>query len=239
MLSNLKQLTATFAAVALVSLLSATQAAPIAYSDASDIPPGVLTYTDIEEDSATDPIPLFGAPDVSVNTLDFDPSGFVSTTTGGPLDITDGQLNFGFNALPNTGVTSLLFEEGGDYSFTGVGGAGTTVSASLLVSVKILEVDHVTLATPIVVNKSMSFSADMGTEGVGADFWDFGLLVELGAAIAPGYQHGVTLAEVVLNNQLTSNSEEDSAAFIAKKDFTVTPGGDLDPNEIPEPAPLA
>ena len=35
-----------------------------------------VTYVDVTESSATDPVPLFGAPSVSGNSIDFNPVGF-------------------------------------------------------------------------------------------------------------------------------------------------------------------
>ena len=87
--------------------------AAIMYGDFDDIPPGVVMYTDVTESSATDPIslPLFGAPTIVANDLDFDPMSFGATAPIGPstADLTDGQLNFGFTALPGRGLSGLAF----------------------------------------------------------------------------------------------------------------------------------
>ena len=232
----------TIAAAAVAALAaSSSLAAPINYGDFSEIPPGAVIYTDVTEDSGTDDPPLYGEPEIApgnANELDFDPSGFAATSTGGPLDITDGQLNFGFYTLPGAGLDTLEITEGGDFTFAGVGGAGTTVTAEALVTVNILAVDHELLVDPIVVTASNVFAADMATEGAGSGFWENGVLIEFGAVLPSGWELGVTKAEVVINNQLVTNSELDSLAFIAKKDFTITPGGDLTPF-IPEPATVS
>ena len=230
-------------AFALSSLCSQALAAPINYGDFSDIPPGAITYTDVTESSGTDPLPLYGPPEVTVNLLDFDPVGFVATSTGGPIDVVDGQLNFGVDLEPGAGLTSLFLSEGGDFTFDGTGGAGTTVTAGALIRVEILEIDNVALATPIVVTAGDGFSTDMASEGGPTPFpvpWSIGVLADFGPVLPVDFELGVTKAEVVINNQLRTNSEEDSFAFIAKKDFKIIPGGDLTPDgEIPEPASIA
>ena len=217
--------------------------APINYGDFSDIPPGAVMYTDVTESSGTDPVPppLYGPPELEINTLDFDPVGFVATSSGGPLDIVDGQLNFGIEMAPGSGLSSLFLSEGGDYSFGGFDGAGTTVSAGAIIRVEIQEVDGAALTTPIVVTASSSFFTDMAATGgatPGPLPWGLGVFVDFGPVLP--LDSLVTKAEVVINNQLITNSEEDSLAFIAKKEFELIPGGDLDPDDvIPEPTSLA
>lgn len=211
-------------------------AGPISYGDFSDIPPGSVEYLDVTEDSGTDDPPLYNEPDISGNLLDFDTSGFVSTASGGPLDITDGQLNFTVTPVAGLGLSSLVFTEGGDFTFVGTGGVGTTVRASLIVSIDILEVNGVTLPSPISIDEIDVFSTDQATSGVGAGFWSNTVLVEFGTVLGPNQL--VTRADVAIDNQLVTNSEEDSLAFIAKKDFAVTPGEDPTPF-VPEPNSIA
>ena len=69
------------------------------------------------------------------------------------------------------------------------------------------------------------------------------MLLDLGAALVAnghaGFSEGVTAGEFVLDDTLVSTSEAGTLAFIAKKDLSITPGGDLDPdNNIPEPTAL-
>lgn len=227
------------AAFALLVLFQATQlafAAPISYGDFSDIPPGGVMYLDVTEDSGTDDPPLYNEPSITANLLDFETSGFVSTTTGGPLDITDGQLNFTVMGAPGLGISSLAITEGGDYSFEGTGGAGTTVRASLIVEVDILEVNGLPVGGPLSVNGISTFSTDLATAGVGPGFWNNVAFLDFGPLLGPG--NLVTKAEVVVDNQLITNSEADTLAFIAKKDFAVTPGEDPQPF-VPEPTSVA
>ncbi len=216
-------------------------AAPINYGDFSG---ATISYLQVTETANTpgDTEPLFGAPEIEgADSLDFDPSGFTATSTGGPLDITDGQLNFEIEAAPGTGLTSLLISEAGDFSFFGFGGVGTTASAGQFVRIDIMEVDNVVLAVPLVLIASGGFSSDMAATG-GATLapleWSFDVLADFTTVLPAGFTLGVTRAEVVINNQLATNSEEDSLAFIAKKDFTITPSG-VNPNAVvPEPGTL-
>jgi len=89
----------------------------------------------------------------------------------------------------------------------------------------------------VIVNNGSSFAAPGGL--VQNAPWSLGTLVEFGPALASngfGPDAAVTAGEFVLDNTLIAASESGSLAFIAKKDFTVTPGGPLDPdNVVPEP----
>ena len=234
------QFTYSLALVALLSVITNSgQAATINYGDFEDYAGGgVIEYTDVREASTTDAIPLFNAPDVVVNTIDFDPA-FGSSSGGGSVDITDGQLNFEFNMLPGTGLTSLAIDEGGDFSFFGAGTAATSVGYGLFAEVTVLEVDGVAV-TPFTISGSMSSSTDAASSPGLNQPWSLGLFLDLGLGLTTnghgGYTHGVTAGEFVLNNTLVSTSETGTIAFIAKKDFNITPGGDLDQNDVPEPS---
>lgn len=225
--------------IAVIGLATAAQAS-IMYGNFGHnygSPLSATNYLDVTESSGTDPVPppMFGPPEVRDDQLDFDPMGFVSTTMGGPLEITDGQLNFTVEVIPGGGITSITLSEGGDYSFAGIGGLGTSVTAGVSIWVEILEVDQVALATPITVSSSASYSTNMSVEGMKTLApWTLDATVDL-AAFLGVYDKGVTKAEIVIDNQLITNSEMDSLAFIAKKDFKITPDGDLN---VPEPASL-
>lgn len=239
-----RHLVASSFACAIAYLAAPVQAA-IMYGDFDDYPPGVVMYTDVTESSSTDlvPPPLYGAPDISGNELDFDPTGFGANAANGtpPADITDGQLNFGFMTLPGTGMNSLFISEGGDYSLLNGGTAATSVQASMLVSVEISHVDGVALDSPLTVQGLSTFSADAASSP-GPNFWNNTLFVDFGPTLLnAGYgpESLATKGEVVINNQLAAFSETDpnTIAFIAKKDFKIIPGGELDDDDvIPEPA---
>lgn len=234
-------------AAALILQASALRAAPINYGNfGPDFPPGVLMYLGVTESSGTDPLPpgKFGPPQLTGDVLDFDPTEFVAFASGGSADITDVQLNFTLMSLPLTGITSLLFTEGGDFTLMGAGTALTQVVAGLSISIDILEVDGVPLGTPLQWNASNAFMANLVADGPAVlAFWDNGLLVDFGAILDDEeieYELGVSKAKVAIDDQLLAFSESNSIAFIAKKDFTIWPNVAIDPSfMIPEPTSLA
>lgn len=240
--------------MALVVTSTSNSHAAILYGDFSDVPPGSVMYTDVTESSSTDPVPpaLFGAPGITANTLDFDPTGFGANSQGGGADLTDGQLNFGISVAKNStgiagGFTSLTLRESGDLTLFGAGTTVTSVAAGVFAEVEILEVDGVAVASPMSVTASTQFTADLTSSPGLNQPWGNILFVDFGpalqnAGLTPMF--GVTKAKVVIDDTLAAISEStpSTIAFIAKKDFKITPG-DLVPNpeynpEIPEPASL-
>lgn len=216
-------------------------AAPINYGDFQDFADGgVVLYTDVTESSATSAVPLYDAPDIDINLLDFDPVGFGASAGGANPSpfLVDGQLNFGFETLPGTGIDSFTFSEGGDYSFIG---SPASVGFGIFAKITVTEVNGIALAPEdqfaVIGSNSNSVNAVGGFSFNNP--WNLGLLVELGPALAAnGFAAGsfVTAGEVVINDTLGASAGTDASAFIAKKDFKVTPGGRLDPdNVIPEP----
>lgn len=226
----------------------AAVAAPIQYgSFGPDSPPGIVVYQDVEESSGTDPVPpgRYGPPSLSGDTLDFDPTEFVASATGGGGDITDVQLNFQVSVLEVNdvvagGLETLFVSESGDFSLFGSGTAATAVTGAISIAIDILEVDGVPIA-PISVFASSAVVRDLVSDGpVVLAPWSNGVLIEFGPVLVAhdiDFQFGVTLAEVVIDNQLIALAEAGSAAFIAKKDFAIEPGVVLNPDfVVPEPS---
>ncbi|MEQ8210882.1 MAG: hypothetical protein RH917_13735 [Lacipirellulaceae bacterium] len=130
---------ATFALALFVC--SAAHAAPISYPNVA-IPPAGIVFTDIVEDSGTDPTPLYGAPSPFLVGLDFNPTAaFSASSVNGGADLTDGQLDFSVRTRPEVGITSISLSEFGQYSLTGVGTAATNafVGATMFVTVTHLD----------------------------------------------------------------------------------------------------
>lgn len=219
------------------------QAAPINYGDFSDVPPGGVMYTDVTETANTvgDDEPLYGPPEITVNTLDFDPAGFSADSTDGDSDITDGQLNFGFMTPQGAGLNGLTIRESGDFTLFGGGSTATSVAAGLFAEVEITHVNQLPLLSPISVIASTQFSTDLGTSPGLNQPWSNSLFVDFGPALSnAGFGAGdyATKGEIVLNDTLVAISEDNPStiAFIAKKDFKLIPVGDLTPDDvIPEP----
>ena len=228
-------------AAAIALWATSSPAAPINYGDFGPDPPGVTMYLQVTESSATDPIPpgRFGPPDLNGNVLDFDPSEFVAVASGGDLDITDVQLNFTLMTVPQSGITSMVISETGDFTLIGGGTALTQVAAGLSVQVDILAVDGISLVIPLSVFVSTSFAADLASDGpVQVAPWGNSLLVDFEAALnnaGISFDLGVSKAEVVIDDQLIAISEAASIAFIAKKDFRIGP----EFVTVPEPTSLA
>lgn len=224
------------AGVAASLVMAGDSAALINYGDYSDIPPGTVMYLDVTESSSTDPVPppLYGTPSINGNLLDFDPLAFGANSSNGASDITDGQLNFTMMADPGTSIDELIVSEGGDFSFSGLTpDAGTFVVASVATTVTILEVDGVTLVTPIEIFQTDVFFTDYLTVGnppaTGLNQWSLDYTVDiLGALDNPLL--GATKVEVVIDNQLSTTTTQGNLAFISKKDFNLN---------IPEPSSLA
>ena len=236
--------------IAMAFLTASASAIPIEYGDfGPDYKPGITMYLDVVESSGTDPVPppKYGEPTLTGDTLDFDPTTFVASATGGDADITDGQLNFTLmvmeaNGQVAGGVTSLLITESGDFTLAGAGAASQVIGGVSL-DIDILEVDGQPI-DPISVFASSTITRDLQNDGpIVLAPWNNGLLVELGPALAENnvnFQFGVTKAEIAIDDQLIAISEPATVAFIAKKDFTIEPGTEPNPEfVIPEPATLA
>lgn len=233
MITPLK-MTMSVAALAAMSCAGIATAS-INYGDFSGT---TVTYLGVTEtaNSPGDTEPLFGIPSISGDSLDFDPAGFSSASTGGGIDLTDGQLNFSIETGDADGLISFSVTESGDYSFAGVTPtAGTFVSASVSAAVTILEVDGVTLGTPINLFASTTFTTDYPTTGgapsTGLLPWSAVSFIDLSSVLGAG--QAATSIEVVIDNQLVAGSESGTSAFIAKKDFGITTVS------IPEPGSLA
>ncbi len=237
----------THAALALSVILvaypfTASQAAPINYGDFTGT---TVTYFDVTETANTpgDAEPLFYGPNITGNLLDFDPKGFAASAGGSSTDLTDGQLNFLLSGQQGLAITSLSFNESGDYVLFGSGTAATSIFYALSIShVSVLEIDGVALALPVVLSGAsasggddLSFGSDAGTP------WSLGLAYDVNAALnAAGvsYNTGATRLEVVLDNNLGAISETSTIASIAKKDFRINIGTEVFVPEVPIPGAL-
>lgn len=228
------------------ALLVASQAgAAIVYGDFSDVPPGSVMYLDVTESSSSDPVPpaQYGAPDITGNALDFDPDGFGATASGSTpgADLTDGQLNFGFETISGKGLQGLDIEESGDFTLFSTGSALTAVSAGIFAEVDITHVNGTQLPSPITVVFNTQFTADIvNSPGVG-QAWSNALSIDFTAALVnAGFNpntDGATAGEIVVNNTLVALSETDpnTVAQIVKKDFKVNP---VVVDVVPEPGSI-
>lgn len=221
----------------LLAMSSGVQAAIINYGDFTG---SSVKFIGVQESSGTDPVPLFGTPDVAGDTIDFDPVSFNSFSSGaGGVDITDGTLSFKLAALTGSVLDVLRLQEQGDVTLAGFGGAGTTASIRTNVFINILAVDGVSI-TPVNVTGGLIFAPsggtyDLASDGGGGPFYntawngvfDFDLTQALVDHNVP-FVNGTTLISVTFDNTLVTTSQAGTSAFIAKKDvqgitFTVVP----------------
>ena len=75
--------------VVLCSVAAVAMGAPTNYGDLNGIH---IIFEQVTESSLTDPVPLFGTPTAVGDVLQFDPTQFTSSSTGGGSDSTDGTL---------------------------------------------------------------------------------------------------------------------------------------------------
>lgn len=226
------------ATAAVLATAGAATAAPINYGDFSDVPPGGVMYLDVTEDSFSDTVPLYGAPSITGDLLDFDPIGFGVSSSGGASGLTDGQVNFTIMAVPGSGLTGFSIVESGDFSFSGVTPTpGTFVSASAGATITILEVDGVALATPISTFASDIFVTDYPTTGgapsTGLLPWSLVTFADLASVLPQG--SFATKVEVAIDNQMSTATTLGNQAAITKKDFKIVPIVEV----VPEPGSLA
>lgn len=211
-----------------VAISTATFAASINYGDFGPVPPGV-SFLQVKESSGTDPVPLYGPPTPFSVGLDFDPATFVSESTNGGVDFTDGQLNF--TIMSQAGITDVSLSENGDYSLIGIGTAGTEALAGVIMRATVTQVNGVNVAPFNLLPVSASVGFDLVNNAGLVQPWGLGLGLNVAGQLQPG--QNATKIEIVIDNQLATVSEAGSGAFIAKKDFRIGVG------IVPEPATFA
>jgi hypothetical protein len=243
---------ALLASLAVSSIVSAD---PISYGDLMG---ATVTYTDIRENSGTDPglfppnlpgLGLFGTPVVSGDALDFTPINFFARNTNAEapgFDSTDGHLTFGVVAKPGKAITNINFSEGGGLSVGGVGTDATFVDVSAIGFVDVLEIDGHAPPGMIQIPIDLTFSFGVGGDGTwrrltegfaNGKLWTGAQLIDINGWLTANnipVTNGATKIQVALDNSLYATSEASAGAFIDKKDFgglSVTVNA---PN-IPEP----
>jgi hypothetical protein len=238
-----RQILSVLALLCLVAFAGMVHAAPINYGDFSG---NTVDYLQVTEDanSAGDAPPLFGAPSVSGDSLDFDPVGFGASTTGAAgNDTTDGNLKFTIMAKGGNAIDSVSLSEAGDTTLSGFGTDATYTSVTAQGVMNILSVDGVGI-TPINVPINLIFSPSGGTFGLATNGgggplfssgWSGSWLKNVKQVLIDNnisHTVGATKVSINLDNTLVALSEAGTHALIAKKDF----GGVSFTVNIPEPA---
>ena len=215
--------------VALAAAAVPASAATISYGDFGPVPPG-LSFLDVTESSGTDPVPLYGAPEVFATGLDFDPIGFLATGSAGSQDVTDGQLNLTLSSDPSVGITSINLFEAGDFSLEGVGTSATQALAGAIIRATVTQIDGLDVAPLSLTPVNASIGFDLASNSGVLQPWSLGLLLDVAAALSPGQR--ATRVEVVIDDQLLAFSELASVAFIAKKEFRLEIGSGTVPSTL-------
>jgi hypothetical protein len=159
--------------------------------------------------------------------LDFDPTSFVASATGGSVDITDGQLNY---TVMSAGLASIKLFEGGDYTLAGIGTPATHVSAGAIIRATVTQVNGVNVAPIPLLTSNASVGFALPPQQV-VQPWSLGTVLNVASQITGllGPNAKATKVEVAINNTLLAFSEQGTIGFIAKKEFFV------DHTVVPEP----
>lgn len=222
-----------------------------------------VSYVNVTEDSGADePLPLFGAPTVTGNSIDFNPVGFDAASANGGSDITNSNLVFMVVAKSGSRIDSITLTEMGDTTLAGNVAPGSMGTASAVFASGTLDIHEVNFVgiNHISVPFSLSFSPSGGTYFLGTDGgggpsystpWSGSVTLDIeaillanGFVIPPGPvdpDGGATKISIDLDNTLVAVSQQGTSALINKTDFggvtvrvnvPTEPGGDV---EIPEP----
>lgn len=187
-----------------------------------------VDFLGVAEASGTDPEPLFGSPTVAGNSLNFSPTTFVSSSSNGSNDITDGTLTFRIMARPGNFIPTINFAESGDFTLFGLSGtAATNATVQAAVFITVEEVNGVALSSVVNVSGNLAMTVGAGgpgnfqlqsNAGVGQIWTGFGSF-DINAALAlAGISGQATKVLVSLDNTLTTQSEAGTISFIKKKD---------------------
>jgi len=208
-----------------------------------------VNYVNVTEDSGADePLPLFGAPTVTGDSIDFNPIGFDATSMNGGADITDSNLVFMVTSKSGSRISSVTFSEAGDTTLAGnvpVGsmGTATSVTATGVLDIHEIDITRDGAFNPVGINHisvpfSLTFNPSggtyfLGTDGAGGPLyhspWTGSVTINVDAILAangivvpPGPldpDGGATKISIDLDNTLTAVSQAGTSAHIAKKDF--------------------
>jgi hypothetical protein len=223
-----------------------------------------VTYVNVTEDSGADePLPLFGSPTVTGNSIDFNPTGFDAESMGPDSDITDSNLVFMVTAKSGSRISKITLSEAGDTTLTGNVAPGSMGTASAVFASGVLDIHEVNFQGINHISVPFSFTFNrsggtyfLGTDGGGgptfATEWNGSVMLDIdailtanGFVIPPGAidpDGGATKISIDMDNTLVAVSQQGTESRIAKKDFSgvvirsnvpTEPGGSP---EIPEPA---
>lgn len=223
-----------------------------------------VNYVNVTEDTDA-PLPLFGPPFVTSNSMDFNPTGFVASSTNVASEVTDSNLVFGVTAKSGSRISKIILSEAGDTTLGGNVSPGSTSTASAVFASGVLDIHEVDFVgiNHISVPFSLTFAPSggtyfLGTDGGGGPLFSTNwtgsvtldvnaILIANGFVIPPGPldpDGGATRISINLDNTLQAVSQLGTSATIGKKDFsalTIVANVPFEPGgvpEVPEPAAI-
>ena len=171
---------------------------------------------------------LFGAPTVSVDSLDFSPNTFEAICNGTapcpPTPVTvDDTLTLSIDAQTGSFIDDVLLTEAGDTTLSSFLNAFAATQVTATVFIDIFEINGVAVNN-INGNAQMVFTQngqfESNDEGYGTHIWTGSLLIDLDQIIANAGGSGrATLVEINLNNTLVAFAASGAVARIEKKDI--------------------
>jgi hypothetical protein len=191
------------------------------------------TFNGVFESSTAAPLPLFGSPTVSGDTLTFTPTNFISFAQDGDVGYTDSHLDVDITANAGSNIYIVNLSEKGSYALTGAGDpAYTSAQVTMPVWLEILKVNGGGI-NPITVQEDMVFTnAGFWAGGASSGSWQGSLAFDVTAVLrANGVPAGfATEVQLTLDDTLTTYSDAGTSAGIDKTQADIS---------IPEPATIS
>ncbi len=206
----MKFMTRILAVALLVAFYCQSQADVIEYGNFDG---ATVTYIDVTE-SSTDPVPLYGQPEIFGDRLHMPGTGFATESKNGEIEFLDGRLTFMIEADPGTTLSSVTIREFGAY-FTF--GQSSIAQVNAIAFAQTLEGD--------LVSSIFNFNAPASNSTQSGDW------IESLTLFFPE----TTKVTITLDNQLFTFADAFGVAFIDKKGIDIIPGGEI----VPEPASAA
>ena len=188
------------------------------------------SFLNIEESSATDPLPLFGEPTVSGNELLFKPQEYFSYSEGLAADVTDSHLTMTVTAT--SAIKTLVLSEVGDYTLVGAANASANASVSTPVTLLINNDSNLTLSTymtfSVMPTGSSAYEPHSGTFTLPADsgagvLWQGTLTADIAAFLtSKGYSGSATEIYLSLDDVLDTSSTA-ARPPISRRSFSACP----------------
>ena len=237
-MTRIKTLKMLLGAAAIVCLAAAGTVNAASYNDMAD-PSGTVFYENISDING-----LYGAPTVSLNSLDFTPASFIAQCSQCPGgSTTSDTITLDIRATAGQQISEISVNEGLNYTVQSFSPGGfASVLAGSTIFIDILEVNGQSVNN---INASVQMNFTPSDSATVFDFnSESGIIlgatggIDIAQIIADAGAVGeATLVRVSLDNTLTAfHSGAGGQAFIRKRDadfLSITINGG---NPIPEPS---